>query len=206
MKSKISTKKETLPLSNSLYNKDNFKEFCRLKTDWKIKSVDKSDLPEDISEETKEFIDIFRRKTAKEKTEWNFFIDYENNEIIHCLHGGETNVKNRIHYALMQNRKILSIHNHPSGTYSAPSATNFEILNHEFEDYEIICSEEEFWILESKSQFTKNYIEKIKINIEVIFQNIQEKSNNPNKTYSKTLPEYINSLKNNIKLIRKEYR
>ena len=205
MKSEEIKNKEKLSLPNSIYNKNNFKEFCRLKTDWNIKSVDKNDLPEDISEETCEFINIIRRKTANETTEWNFYIDYENNEIIHCLHGGETNVKNSIHSALMQNRKILSIHNHPPGTYSAPSATNFEILEHEFEDYEIICAEEEYWILEAKGYYQNR--EKIQQEILKIFNSINKSNElNKNKQYSYNLTKFINKLNQNIKLTKKEYR
>lgn len=146
-------KKEELSLTNPIYNRANFKEFCELETDWNIKSVKKEDLLGELTDETCEFIDLFRRKTANEKTEWNFYIDYEKNEIIHCFHGQETKVRDWIHYGLMENRNIISIHNHPKGTYSAPSPQNFEILKHEFEDYEIICAEKEYWIIKAKGYF-----------------------------------------------------
>ena len=110
--------KEKLPLSESIYNKKNFEEFCELEIDWNIKSIDKNDLPNELSDETCEFIDLFRRMTSNEKTEWNFYIDYESNEIIHCLHGKSTNVKDYIPSGLMQERKIITIHNHQKGTYS----------------------------------------------------------------------------------------
>lgn len=62
-------KKEELSLTNPIYNRANFKEFCELETDWNIKSVKKEDLPGELTDETCEFIDLFRRKTANEKTE-----------------------------------------------------------------------------------------------------------------------------------------
>lgn len=198
--------KEKLPFSSSRYNKNNFEEFCKLEINRNIKSISRNDLPDELSEETCEFIDLFRRMTVDEETEWNFYIDYENNEIIHCLHGQATEVKDNIHEALMKDRKIVTIHNHPKGTFSAPSSDNFEILEHEFENYEIICAENEYWILESRSKYSKKYVEKFKTKIETIFQDIKQKSKNPNNEYSNELSEYINSSKDNIKLTNKEYR
>ena len=197
---------KTKQFGDPIYNKDNYKKFCELEIDWDIKSIDRNDLPVEFSEETSEFIDLFRRKTVHENTEWNFYIDYKNNEIIHCLHGQSTNVKDRINVGLMQNRNILTIHNHPKGTYSAPSPKNFEILEHEFENYEIICAEKEYWILESKNKYSKIHAEKFKTKIETLFQDIKLKSINPNKEYSNKLSEYINSSNNNIKLSKREYR
>ena len=205
MKSKINKKEETLPLSDSRYNKDNFREFCRLKTDWDIKSVVKNDLPDDISDETRDFIDIFRRKTAAETKEWNFFIDYENNEIIHCFNGNKSNVIGYIDRGYMADKKILSIHNHPPGTYSAPSPANFEILDNEFEDYEIICAVDEFWILEAKGYYSNR--KTIQKELHYIFSMIELFGTpNKNRKYSENLINYINDLNQTIILTKKEYR
>ena len=205
-------KKETF--TYSIYNKDNFKEFCELKEDETVKIISHNDLPPEFNEELCNFINLFRRKTVNEKAEWEFYIDYENNKIIHCLHGKSTNVKGWIHSALMKNKKILTIHNHIKGTYSAPSWKNFEILEHEFEDYEIICAEKEFWILEAKGEYDEKYVERFKTKIEAIFQDTKSKSlekdflfenYNPNEEYSNRIQEIINKQKNNIKLSKKEY-
>lgn len=197
--------RQKLPLDNPIYNKDTFEEFCELEIDWSVKSINKEDLPDEVSGEVCEFISMFRRMTVHEKTEWNFYIDYKNNEIIHCLHGGETNVKDWINSGLMKNRKILSIHNHPQGTYSAPSPANFEILGQEFENYEIICAEEEFWILEAKGYFkTKN---DIKSEINEIFNTILTHPYKiQNQVYSEKLKNYINNLNQEINISNKEYR
>ena len=204
------SKKEAF--SYSIYNNENFESFKRLKVDTTVKSIDKNDLPSEFSEETCEFIEIFHRKTVNEPIEWNFYLDYEKNEIIHCFKGDAISVKGKIHSGLMKNRKILSIHNHPPGTYSAPSASNFEILEHEFEKYEIICSENEYWILNAEETYEKIEIEIFKTKIEHIFQksnmkhNSSKKKYNSNDEYSKELCKYINNLEKNIKLIKKEYR
>ena len=196
---------KTLPFSSSIYDKNNFKEFCEIKPDYSIKSIDRADLPEEFSDETCQFINLFRRKTAHEKTEWNIYIDYENNKIIHCFHGKETKVIGNIHIGLMHDKKILSIHNHPHQTYSAPSAANFDILKYEFEDYEIICSENEYWILEAKGYFFTR--ESIKKEISRIFKNVNESdTEDKNELYSRNLIKYINNLNQKIQLTKKEYR
>lgn len=197
--------KDKLPFSSSLYNKNNFEEFLKLEIDWNLKSIDKNDLPNELTNEICEFVNLFRKATADEKTEWNFYIDYENNEIIHCLHGNSTKVRDYINVGLMESRKILTIHNHPKGTYSAPSYKNFEILDHTFENYEIICAEKEYWILEAKGN-CKNK-DKIKTDIKNIFISTKlSQHNNKNRIYIKRLTKYINNLNQKIKLSKKEYR
>ena len=47
-------------------------------------------------------------------------------------------------------RKVASIHSHPKGCYSFPSPYNFDILENDFEDYELITSECAFWLIEFK--------------------------------------------------------
>lgn len=210
----MNKKPKNKAFSYSVYNKSNFRTFCELKEIKTAKIIRINDLPSEFNEDLCNFINLFRRKTINEQTEWEFYIDYENNEIIHCLHGKETNVNDWIHSGLMKNKKILSIHNHLQGTYSAPSAENFEVLKHEIEDYEIICATNEFWILEAKGQYSKYCIKKIRKKIRKIFFKWDIENYNPNKCetydsneeYSKNLTKYINNLKNNIKLSKKEYR
>ena len=162
-------KQEKETFSYSIYNKHNFRKFCKLKEDKTVKIISINDLPHEFNEELSNFINLFRRKTVNEKTEWELYIDYENNEIIHCLHGQATNVKDYVHSGLMKDRKIMTIHNHPKNTYSAPSVQNFEIMEHEFEDYEIICSENEYWILKAKGYYEKTFRCEFKKEIKDIF-------------------------------------
>lgn len=191
--------------SYSIYNKENFESFKKLKVDTTAKSIDRKDLPQELSDETCEFIELFRRKTENESIEWNFYIDYEKNEIIHCILGSSNQSLGWINTEEMKNRKILSIHNHPKNTYSAPSAANFEILEYEFEDYEIICSQEEFWILKAIRKYEIR--EKIHKDISIIFESIKNSnSKNKNNIYSEIVINYINNLNQKIVLTRKEYR
>ena len=206
-------KPEKEEFSYSIYNKNNFKKFCELKENKTAKLILQKDLPSEFDAELCEFLNLFRRKTIDEKSEWEFYIDYENNEIIHCLHGKSTKVKDWIHSGLMKNKKILSIHNHIKGTYSAPSCENFEILNHEFEDYEIICAEKEYWVLEAKGKFDDNWICDVKKEIYKIFKKCDSLDGFPdekvqlskNELYKTELEILINNLKSNISLRQKEY-
>lgn len=189
----------------SIYNKENYKEYCKLKLDENITSINKKDLPDELTDELCQFISDFRRKTVNEENEWNLYIDYEKNEVIHCFKGQKTNVTGWINLKEMENRKILSIHNHPKGTFSAPSSNNFEILDHEFENYEVICAEEEYWILEAKGKY------KIRKNIQDevsrAFESIKNsKQKDKNKKYSKILTTYINNLNIDIKITKRAYK
>lgn len=189
----------------SIYNKENYKEYCKLKLDENITSINKKDLPDELTDELCQFISDFRRKTVNEENEWNLYIDYEKNEVIHCFKGQKTNVTGWINLKEMENRKILSIHNHPKGTFSAPSSNNFEILDHEFENYEVICAEEEYWILEAKGKY------KIRKNIQDevsrAFESIKNsKQKDKNKKYSKILTAYINNLNIDIKITKRAYK
>ena len=200
--------RETMAIpKNSIYNRNYYNEFLRLEIDWNTKTIDKNDLPKDLSKEACDFINLFRRKTHNETREWNIYLDYETGEIIHCFIGEGNSVKGIINTNILNERKILTIHNHPKDTYSPPSATNFEILEHEFEDYEIICSYGEYWILESKEKIDLIVIKKIKQEIKHIFiecENLKESSKT--KKYEKELINFINNLKINISLTKKEYR
>lgn len=189
----------------SIYNKENYKEYCKLKLDENITSINKKDLPDELTDELCQFISDFRRKTVNEENEWNLYIDYEKNEVIHCFKGQKTNVTGWINLKEMENRKILSIHNHPKRTFSAPSSNNFEILDHEFENYKVICAEEEYWILEAKGKY------KIRKNIQDevsrAFESIKNsKQKDKNKKYSKILTTYINNLNIDIKITKRAYK
>ena len=59
-------------------------------------------------------------------------------------------------------KNVASIYNHPKGFLSAPSGENFQILEMENEDYELICGYDEFWILEAKGVFDKEVVEEIR--------------------------------------------
>lgn len=105
----------------------------------------------------------------------------------------------------MENRKILSIHNHPKGTFSAPSSNNFEILDHEFENYEVICAEEEYWILEAKGKYKLR--KNIQDEVSRAFESIKNsKQKDKNKKYSKILTTYINNLNIDIKITKRAYK
>ena len=71
-------KPENKGLTYSVYNKNNFKKFCELNEDKTAKVILQNDLPSKFDVELCEFLNLFRRKTIHEKSEWEFYIDYEN--------------------------------------------------------------------------------------------------------------------------------
>lgn len=79
---------------------------------------------------------------------------------------------------LLKGMHIASAHNHPIQYGSPPSGKNFQMLSLEFEEYELIFSQNEFWILESREEvFDKEYIDKIRENLNVGFESILDEVN-----------------------------
>jgi hypothetical protein len=110
---------------------------------------------------------------------------------------------------------IASIHNHPKQFYSPPSGKNFQMLGFDFEDFELILSEEELWILEScEVIFTDEEIEKIRKKANDYFKQAYDEVNqdfekgyqvadNVGNRYGDYLINYLNNYSENIKLTRR---
>ena len=110
-------------------------------------SISSEDLPDEFSQKAVKLVDLFRRKTAHLSYECMLFFDYKTGEIIYCF--VEDNLDGRIREEIYEihfkGKNVASIHNHPKGFLSAPSGKNFQILEIENEDYELICGYDEFW-------------------------------------------------------------
>ena len=107
-----------------------------------------------------------------------------------------------------ENHHVASIHNHPKGFLSAPSGQNFQILEIENEDYELICGYDEFWILEAKGVFNESVVEEIREKASNIYFNYFSNDNNYfiNDLYGEFLKNYINiKIEDNIKLTKVRY-
>ena len=75
------------------------------------------------------------------------YFDYTAGDVIYCFEGEGGKTGGVYEPKNFENRNIDSIHNHPKNYYSFPSHDNFEILEKDFENYEIICSLDSFWII-----------------------------------------------------------
>ena len=187
-----------------------FLKYCRLDVDWDIDSISAEDLPGDFSLKAVKLIDLFRRKTVNLPYECLLFFDYKTGEIIYCFveDNLEGIVFEEIYESHFENHHIASIHNHPKGFLSAPSAHNFQILEIEDEDYELICGYDEFWILEAKGVFDESVVEEIRKKACDIYFNSFLNDNNylTNELYGEFLINFINNkIEDNIKLNKVRY-
>lgn len=172
-----------LPFKGSAYNDEDFLEYQRLEFDKTIKSILPEDLPSDFCDEACRLVDEFRRKTVNEKVEWMLYFDYKTGEVIYCWKGREGRSGGDYERINFYGRNIASIHSHQKGYYSFPSPENFDILENEFEDYEIITSINAMWIIEFKGkvddevrrEFQKDFsieFDKFEDNIKLMYDDI----------------------------------
>ena len=197
-----------LPFELKLKDQD-FLKYCHFDVDWDIDSISAEDLPSDFSSKPVKLVDLFRRKTVNLPYECLLFFDYKTGEIIYCF--VEDNVDGKVFKKIYENHfdnhHVASIHNHPKGFLSAPSSQNFQILEIENEDYELICGYDEFWILEAKGIFDEGVVEEIrKKAISLYLDSFHYEKNIENKIYGDFLLKYINNeMKINIKLTKVRY-
>lgn len=168
-----------MPISGQAFNDEEWMEYQRLNVDENVKSINPRDLPEDFCDEACRVIDDFRRKTACEEVEWVLYVDYRTGEVIYCWKGESGNCDidwERIH---LNGKKIVSIHNHIKGYYSFPSPENFDMLENDFEDYEVITSQFAFWIIEFKgfikSEMRKDFQDELAIAFNKLDDEIKSK-------------------------------
>lgn len=167
-----------LPIFGSAYNDEDFLEYQRLEVDWTIKSVLSDDLPSDFCDEACWLVDEFRRKTVNENVEWMLYFDYKTGEVIYCWKGREGRSGGDYKSIHFQGRNIASIHSHPKGYYSFPSPENFDILENDFEDYEIITSIHAMWVVEFKGAVGEkvrvNFQKELKFKINSIKRDVEQ--------------------------------
>ena len=189
-------------------------EYKLLKIDKTVKSINPKDLPNDFCPKACKLVDEFHRKIVNQDIEWMLYFDYSTGDEIYCWKGEEDKTGGKYEKIHLKNRNIASLHNHPKNYYSFPSLDNFDILENDFEDYEIICASSSFWVIEYKGILECDEIVEIRnnfhkkfydINMEVIsnFKDgvgicIEEK-------FSRYLSNYLNSSFDNINITKLEY-
>ncbi len=144
------------------------------------------------------------------------YFDYTAGDVIYCFEGEGGKTGGVYEPKNFENRNIASIHNHPKNYYSFPSHDNFEILEKDFENYEIICSLDSFWIIYFEGILDESQRIKLHNNLFRIFHTIDSyvKINYSKKMdigsmidemYSEYLLSYLNNNSHNIKIIKKRY-
>ena len=190
-------------------------EYRLLKVDESVKSINPKDLPSDFCPKACRLVEEFHRKTVNQDIEWMLYFDYKTGEGIYCWKGEEGKTGGLFNDIHFKGKHISSIHNHPKKFYSFPSLDNFEILEKDFEDYEVICSSFSFWIIGFNGILERDEIEKIRYNFNKEFVEINKEviSNFNGKDvgmiidnrFSDYLSNYLNNSFENIIISKKEY-
>ena len=116
---------------------------------------------------------------------------------------------------LLKKMHIASVQNHPVQYCSPPSGKNFEMLGLEFEEFEIISSQQELWILESREVvFDEHTLNKLRNkfddSLNSYFDEIMPNFDdgylileNVNEEYGNFLLNYLNKKCDKVKLTRR---
>lgn len=166
-----------IPFEVKITDKE-YERYRHLSVDWSIPPITKDDLPDEFSQKAVNAIDMFRRKTFNLDIECMIYLDIHTGNIVSCNFADKSSpneVSGVIYGDVLKKFHIASIHNHPKKYYSPPSGKNFEMLGLDFEEYELILSESELWILESKEVvFSDEIIKEIRNNAQEYFDFISE--------------------------------
>lgn len=141
-----------IPLEVKISDKE-YERYRHLPVDWSLPPITKDDLPEEFSQKAVKTVDMFRRKTFNLDVGCMIYFDVETGNIVFCNFASEDNpneILGEIYPSFLKGMHIASIHNHPKQFCSPPSGKNFEMLGLDFEEFELILSQNELWTLESK--------------------------------------------------------
>ena len=202
-------------LLSLLNSKSDFKKYDKLKIN-DVASIKIEDLPEEFGKEAFKTIDEFIKKTAYLNHEWLLYFDYKTGEILRCIEGKKDEVKITFENDEFEGYHVASIHNHPLDVISPPSGKNFGILLREFEEYELIASKNELWILKAKpvdihlaneiNLFAIYFFNAAEIQADNYYDDEEMKDKYISIAYGESLLNYIND-KNikDIQLTKKRY-
>jgi hypothetical protein len=143
-----------IPISAKVSDTD-YGRYRHLPINWSISPITEDDLPVEFSPKAVKTVDMFRRKTVDLPYECMIYFDYTSGEIVACSFSDKNSpdeVHGVIYSYLLKKMHIASIHNHPVPYGAPPSGKNFEMLGLDFEEFELISSKEELWILESREE------------------------------------------------------
>ena len=206
-----------IPIEFKIKDKE-YERYRHLPVNWSISPITKNDLPKEFSQKAVNTVDIFRRKTFDLDVECMIYFDIDTGNVVSCNFSEEdapNEVQGDIFVDCLKGMCIASAHNHPIQYGSPPSGKNFQMLSLDFEKYELVLSQNELWILESKDiVFDENEINKIRDTLEdTLVSTFDEVNNdfeegylileNVNKKYGDFLLIYLNNKLKNIKLTRR---
>ncbi|MBE6489541.1 MAG: hypothetical protein E7Z83_01620 [Methanobrevibacter sp.] len=205
-----------IPFEVKITDKE-YERYRHLPIDWSLSSITKDDLPVEFSDKSVKTVDMFRRKTYGLDIECMIYFDIETGNIVSCNFADDDpgHVNGTIYPNFLKGMHIASAHNHPRKYGSPPSGKNFEMLQYDFEEFEIILSQRELWVLESKIDvFDEARVNKIRKALDEGLQAIFDEINddyldgylvldNLEREYGNFLLIYLNKGFDNIKLTRR---
>lgn len=202
--------KGALLVPTSLKLKDiEFMKYRHLPVNWQIRPVTGNDLPSEFSPKAVKLIDLFRRKTIGLTYEVMLIFDYKTGELLYCFVNdfGESNeIYGNVDEEVFVGKHVATIHNHPKLYESALSSENFQILELEFEEYELVSSRNALWILKSKEMLPEKDIIEIKNSITTLNDYSKMQSHDNERIYEELLLDYINNVGFNIELTRRLFK
>lgn len=205
-----------IPFEVKITDKE-YERYRHLPIEWSLSSITKDDLPVEFSDKSVKTVDMFRRKTYGLDIECMIYFDIETGNIVSCNFADDDpgHVNGTIYPNFLKGMHIASAHNHPRKYGSPPSGKNFEMLQYDFEEFEIILSQRELWVLESKIDvFDEARVNKIRKALDEGLQAIFDEINddyldgylvldNLEREYGNFLLIYLNKGFDNIKLTRR---
>lgn len=206
-----------IPSSSKAIDLD-FERYRHLPVNWSVAPITKDDLHDEFSPRAVKTVDMFRRKTVDLPYECMIYFDYVTGSIVSCNFSNNNTpdeVQGRIYRYLLKKMNIASIHNHPIQYGSPPSGKNFEMLGFDFEEFELISSKNELWILESRERVfsaeeineirrtANNYFDLVYDEVNLEFEKGYMVMDNLEKVYGDLLLDYLNNNFENVKLTRR---
>lgn len=203
-----------ISLISLISSENDFKRYEKLKIK-DVPSIEKSNLPQEFSDESFEVVDEFIRKTIGLNYEILLYFDYVTGEILQCKIGDKTTVEIKFDDNEFDGKHIASIHNHTKEMYTPPSDKNFGIFLREWEKYELIAAHNCLWILKGKLKDKKLNFE-LKTNSQILFtmvldhcskryKNNEKRNDKIDEEYGKLLSNYINNNIKEIQIQKMEY-
>ena len=206
-----------IPTSSKVTDSE-YARYRHLPINWALAPITKDDLPDEFSPQAVKTVDMFRRKTIDLSYECMIYFDYISGKIVACSFSDKNSpdqVHGVVYSYLLKRMHIASIHNHPIQYCSPPSGKNFEMLGLEFEEFEIISSQHELWILESReivldedrlNKLRKKFDDSLNSYFDEVMPNFEEGYlilDNVNEGYGNFLLNYLNMKCDKVKLTKR---
>lgn len=178
----------------ALYNKNVQKQI-------ENKTLHHIEFPDEFDKNTQNEIINFIKTYKNEKIEHGFIFDYKQSKIINGIkHGDERKVN--LDYSKVSNKHkhTFTIHHHPEHGISGPSSRDIRnLLIKPREDYAIISSKNELWIIKYKGSMSTSEANKIQGMLDKLLTQSEYRKKELKTEFKLKLREKYNKLRNKYK-------